>query len=43
MGVPTGVPGTTERACDAEQGEDGGQGATMVQWFPGGQNIWKSG
>lgn len=24
------------------KGEDGGQGAAMVQWFPGGQNIWKS-
>lgn len=43
MGVPTGIHGTTERACGAEEGEDGGQGATMVQWFPGGQNMWKSG
>ena len=30
MGVPTGIHGTTERACGAEEGEDGGQGATMV-------------
>lgn len=30
-----GVPGIMEGACGTEQGENGAQGATLVQWVPG--------